>query len=585
MVGLRSTGESNDLTAKQILQRMKKKNLIFNGKGDKTTFQHHQLFKDTEKISEKAIIVGYGCLSDTSLGSKIPHPWREILPEDIGSCYEIMKEQTAKKVKGKIKLVRRDDRRKGGIHHTPQDLISYMVNSSLKLVDCKNPVLCDLAVGAGAFLISGVREIHEQTDIPIRDLFEHCTIGFDVDSKVLKVAAYCIHIAAGCPDLPLNIHLYSGDSLKGRNSRQRIQQKISNSFVDLDKRQLIFIGNPPYVRVKQEEYQKYGLDSHKCGNLSAYMLEQIAKLSKKGDVISQVVPISIVHSAKTISIRKILQQHCQSIEILAFDCVPGYMFDQGKIGSNSSTSITQRVAVLNSIIGEPLKSVKSSRYIRWQGEERNSLFSQTKTLVIDKKFVSEYQWPVLGEYEEKKMFSLMNKSERTIGDLVNKEGKLSLFIPDSTRYFISAVRYDLERGQKLLNFTKPSERNLAQIIINSDLFYWYWRATDGGFSVNLGGLKSIPLPSIDNQQRYEKEINNMANRLHLNAKSCEVIKENKGPKRNVKYEKKPDLMQDLNRLICQIYGFEREYYFHAHKSNNMHDFEESLRTGVRPEYD
>ena len=70
MVGLRSTGESNDLTAKQILQRMKKKNLIFNGKGDKTTFQHHQLFKDTEKISEKAIIVGYGCLSDTSLGSK-----------------------------------------------------------------------------------------------------------------------------------------------------------------------------------------------------------------------------------------------------------------------------------------------------------------------------------------------------------------------------------------------------------------------------------------------------------------------------------------------------------------------------------
>jgi hypothetical protein len=258
------------------------------------------------------------------------------------------------------------------------------------------------------------------------------------------------------------------------------------------------------------------------------------------------------------------------------------MFDQGKVGSNSNTSITQRIAVITATIGRPLKSIKSSRYIRWQGDERNTLFSKIKSLTIDKRFTGNFEWPVLGEGREKKFFSQMRKSNRTIEDIESKNGRWTLYIPDSLRYFISAVRKDLERGQKELHFDQAAHRNLAQIVINSDLFYWYWRATDGGFSVTLGGLRSMPIPSVEVLGKFQTRIDRMADRLHRNAKGCTVTKENKGPKKNVKYDKKPKLMNELNELICEIYELGSPYNFHGHKANSIQGFIHALKTGERP---
>ena len=96
-------------------------------------------------------------------------------------------------------------------------------------------------------------------------------------------------------------------------------------------------------------------------------------------VICQIVPQSIVQSDKMQSIRDILIARCSEIDIETFGCVPGYMFDQGKIGSNSNKAITQRVAIVTAVTGD-VKSpiVKTTRFIRWGSKERNSLFEDIK---------------------------------------------------------------------------------------------------------------------------------------------------------------------------------------------------------------
>jgi hypothetical protein len=88
------------------------------------------------------------------------------------------------------------------------------------------------------------------------------------------------------------------------------------------------------------------------------------------------------------------------------------------------------------------------------------------------------------------------RSEKTLGDMVSGAGKYVLHIPTMPRYFISATKRELNRASiRELHFDKKSEMEMAYLLLNSELFYWWWRINDGGMSLSKETMFSFPIPT------------------------------------------------------------------------------------------
>jgi len=539
-------------------------------------------------MTDKALILGLNEISNQSLLANIEKrlhegiekPWDYVLPEDIGSCFEMVKELEAIEGDDGIELVYADGRRKAGVHHTPFDVTRHMANLSLgklKISDDSIPddlVICDLAVGAGAFLLQFARIISNISRLDVGLILEKHVIGFDIDSSVLEICSLCFHLERGCPNTASTYQLHQIDSIGQMNSREKIKFRIAEMMPPSKGNPTITTGNPPYVRVKSAEYEHLGFQSNKCGNLSAYFVEQAIEITEIGKVVCQIVPQSIIQSEGMKSIRRILQTRCSNIDIEAYGCVPGYMFDQGKIGSNSNTAITQRVAIITAITGESQHPIlTSTRFIRWGSKERDVLFENIENTRIPKELCLDYDIPMIGDEHSKKVLLKTQQSNRCLPNLLGSNERLKLFVPKAVRYFCTASRNDLHRSQIELIFCDVSSRNMAQILVNSSYFYWHWRIFGNGFQISNRDLHHLPIPSREKQEQYRKEIDTMADRLHRNRIRLAVHKQNKGNIANIKYDNAPQLMHDLDKLVGILFELEGSYPFHAAKENSLKGYE------------
>ena len=555
-----------------------------------TSHLHQRLFRSAgiHSMTDKALILGLNEISNQSLLANIEKrlhegiekPWDYVLPEDIGSCFEMVKELEAIEGDDGIELVYADGRRKAGVHHTPFDVTRHMANLSLgklKISDDSIPddlVICDLAVGAGAFLLQFARIISNISRLDVGLILEKHVIGFDIDSSVLEICSLCFHLERGCPNTASTYQLHQIDSIGQMNSREKIKFRIAEMMPPSKGNPTITTGNPPYVRVKSAEYEHLGFQSNKCGNLSAYFVEQAIEITEIGKVVCQIVPQSIIQSEGMKSIRRILQTRCSNIDIEAYGCVPGYMFDQGKIGSNSNTAITQRVAIITAITGESQHPIlTSTRFIRWGSKERDVLFENIENTRIPKELCLDYDIPMIGDEHSKKVLLKTQQSNRCLPNLLGSNERLKLFVPKAVRYFCTASRNDLHRSQIELIFCDVSSRNMAQILVNSSYFYWHWRIFGNGFQISNRDLHHLPIPSREKQEQYRKEIDTMADRLHRNRIRLAVHKQNKGNIANIKYDNAPQLMHDLDKLVGILFELEGSYPFHAAKENSLKGYE------------
>ena len=107
-----------------------------------------------------------------------------------------------------------------------------------------------------------------------------------------------------------------------------------------------------------------------------------------------IVPQSIVGSKETQSLRDLLLAQDGELTFQVFDSVPDFLFDQGKIESNSNTSINQRTTII-SLNKFAQKSLHTSS-LRWRRrEERDILFQSLKQLQINESDLDYGKIPML----------------------------------------------------------------------------------------------------------------------------------------------------------------------------------------------
>jgi hypothetical protein len=246
------------------------------------------------------------------------------------------------------------------------------------------------------------------------------------------------------------------------------------------------IANPPYAATAQIDRFR----TAKTRELYAYFLERIVTESRGFIAIT---PASFLGAAKYSELRRVLEERVGGT-VMVFDNVPDTCFRGYKYGStNSSTTNFVRAAIT---VSSPLDiDWKVTPILRWAARSRRRMWRDSRDYFVPLRKGPSGEWAKVMPGTEQ-VWDQLADSTSQLGDLVSTQTTSHVLEVASTpRYYISASKRSLDRGSKhTLYFANKSDLNRAFILLNSSLPYWWWRCLDGGITLPIRNLLSLPIP-------------------------------------------------------------------------------------------
>lgn len=424
---------------------------------------------------------------------------------EVGVCYEAL-----------ISVLDRSKRKNSGQFFTPDDAAAFMAKQSNQF-------------GKGVWLdpCSGVGNLSWhltalQSDPS--DFIANRLILIDQDEVALKTAVALI--SADYSDYGDEKSVYS---LASNSARRDFLNQAPIPEHDFS------ILNPPYART----HVRPGFDSGECRDMFALFVERVAKNSRG---FIAVTPASYLSAPKFQPLRQLLDREVSGGDIYVFDNVPDTLFRGYKYGSNNSSK-TNFVRAAITVSAPNASSWLITPILRWQVSSRDAMFHECGRLLAPRRNGPHGEWAKTGPVLEDFWESLLELPE-TLRDLtVKDETEFALHVGLTPRYFISATQRALSRGSKaVLYFETAEKRDRAAIVLNSSLPYLWWRALDGGVTLPLRVLMSVPMPTIT------REVEVLLDKLRASEKENLVKKLNAGRENeNVKH---PDeVVAALNEIV------------------------------------
>lgn len=281
------------------------------------------------------------------------------------------------------------------------------------------------------------------------------------------------------------------------------------------------IMNPPYAATGRDGR----FLSADARDLYAYFLERAATV---GQGFVAVVPQSFTNAAKFRGLRKVLLDcGAGGLTVFTFDNVPGNFFKGYKFGS-SNTNVTNSVRAAV-VVKYPFVKAEGGMFpgggnqvtslLRWRGVERERLFREADLFLCEpglgEDFFPKVSAPLVGLYRESRDWGVL--SGLGVMSSVGEEG-FCLYVPSVPRYFLCALKSPVARSsQRTLKFRTAGERDRAYLLLNSSLAYWWWRVRDGGMTLSLTTLLSVPVPAgfvADSVLIRELELSEKTNRVY-----------------------------------------------------------------------
>jgi hypothetical protein len=97
------------------------------------------------------------------------------------------------------------------------------------------------------------------------------------------------------------------------------------------------------------------------------------------------------------------------------------------------------------------------------------------------------------------------------------------------------------------SFQNHRDLDLARVLINSNVFFWYWRCFGDGFLLGTGSVGGFPVP--DN---LDDEFTDLAERLDLALPECTTYKMYRGERiPSCNFNKRMDILLDIDAWIVK----------------------------------
>jgi hypothetical protein len=316
----------------------------------------------------------------------------------------------------------------------------------------------------------------------------------------------------------------------------------------------VVLGNPPYVEyARVRQYSVKNFQTGSCGNLFAFVLERSNILLGPKGRLGLILPLSLLCTDRMGPARSLLGNGYSWIP--AFDIRPTALFD----------GVAQRLCILINRANTTDQKLYIGGYRRWSAVERSSLFSLTSFAEVVWKGDSE---PIPKLSFPSEACILRKIVGPKLGLIVEKKVK-PLYIHRICRYFVKAINFipvfiDQMKNKQRSDDYKPFYfkepfHSLILCLINSSLFYWFWRAHGDGFHCGYRDVYRMSLIS-DLPSRFLKEISSISNRLMDALNNASRMKNITTKRGQISYQEfypklTKGILDEVDRSLGHVYGF------------------------------
>jgi len=316
----------------------------------------------------------------------------------------------------------------------------------------------------------------------------------------------------------------------------------------------VIIGNPPFVEYAKvrDDYTVHGFETLASGNLYAFVLERSLRLGRGEGRMGMISPLSVVCTSRMEPLRKVLTRH--ELHVPCFDIRPNGLFE----------GVTQRLCFVFAASDAGERQTWSAGYRRWLTPERPALMPTASYTPVDSQRDPTAPMPKFNHEIEK---SIRGKLGTGSLELLTVRSGEPIYVHRIVRYFIKALDFvplfinaEGERGRsddyKPFRF-KPEVTPFVVSLLNSSLFYWYWRAYADGFHCGYGDVYLFPHEHVEraDPSRFRDLTGRLIEALRENSAE-KTISTKKGTIRYQEFYAKPvkPLFDEIDAALAEHYG-------------------------------
>ncbi|WP_026858886.1 Eco57I restriction-modification methylase domain-containing protein [Jeotgalicoccus psychrophilus] len=458
-------------------------------------------------------------------------------------------------------------------------LISAEKHEVYELLDVlKEFKVADISVGTGAFLVATIeyltevyvlccKAIEKTLDIhsTLMYIMEKIIHGIDIMPDALDIARFRVILKSIQILQKYNMELKEIPKLNFYEQNSLTYNNWSSIISDKSDRFDCIVGNPPYVEYsKIQNYELENYETKKSGNLYAFMIEKSISLLTEDGVLGLIVPISLVSTLRMSYVREYLYKNMNEIFIANFADRPGTLFN----GVHQKLSIV--IAKKNQTV---VPKIYTTSYIHWYEKERDNLFKNIKyrrNIFETSEFIFKY-----GNQIEEEILKKVTSNETNILSMTSPKGQHPLSMSTRMTFWMKAFPVINESSEyKKLFFEDIKVRNLFYLLLNSDIFYFYWESISDGWHITNKELKYFKFDFNKLTELSEIKINKYTKLLEDDIERNKEFIGTKQADYSFKHKKSKEIIDEINLLLGSLFDLttrELEYLRQYNLSYRMND--------------
>jgi len=328
------------------------------------------------------------------------------------------------------------------------------------------------------------------------------------------------------------------------------------------------IGNPPYVEYSKvrKEYKIKRYITEECGNLYAFVMERSLKLLSETGGVSLIVPHSLSATYRSGPIQSLLLSKTSGYYSY-------YTRRPGKLFSGADQCLCIFLGWKNR--GHNSFLNYSTGYRRWYTEEREFVFDSTQYFPSDLKtcWKTRKVIPKTGFAQDVSILNKLNMC-RPLASVMTST-RHDFYCHRIARYFIKSTNFvpyfcskrdGVKRSDdfKAYGLIEKSYVLPVVAVLNSTLFYWFWRSLFDGYHCGKENLGTINFDPTQITLTAKNTLTKLAETLMTSFRQSSVRKQvtykGSGLVEYDEFDLKPSkpIIDKIDKVLAKHYGFTDE---------------------------
>jgi hypothetical protein len=315
----------------------------------------------------------------------------------------------------------------------------------------------------------------------------------------------------------------------------------------------VIIGNPPYGNIlKDKEKEFVGRYSKSIDEIAGSFIDRMIPLSSVGANLGFIVTYAITFNKDLSNTRHNLITEYEKTTILTFDrdrCrifsemsqSVSFLFCENKCkGNNGKMYTSQFYRDIPDNFDCPVENVDGLTFF----EKSSSLSTLT----------GKHRIPKIGSQKNREILISLKSNPDVLNKIIARNNGRNAWYRSSGNYWYNAWDFEPYTSSEIKKINIEEEYyNLFLVIMNSSLFYFYFRVYGDGRHMNSDLMQSFPIPGEKFIEEYNEELSHCSNNI------MRALKENFDAKRNrFLTSKAKRSIDECDKLLAKMYGFTQD---------------------------